>query len=359
MIGKPKFKRDLISKVEFLNTLPDALSFQKSLNAKKVILIYDIQLHKISKIAKWVSHFETVCAMNAGEPLKSLETLTRTLPLFLNLMKGVSRRDVVIVALGGGSIGDFSGFVASVLKRGVRLVHVPTTWLAAADSAHGGKTALNVGETKNQIGTFYAAERVVISRDILNQQGPEHLPSAFGEILKMALIADPSRLAKFAKAKITSQLLWDSLKSTVANKYKFVKADPFEEKGIRHVLNFGHTLGHAFELSSKMPHGLAVFFGMKFAIGLSASLGHLKKADADKLAKIFAQFTRQLSKSRGFSEPKVLRPSQLREFIVQDKKAESGNKIQFVLLKSIGKPIVESLLVDDVVIEAVRQGYAK
>lgn len=359
MIGRAKFKRDLISKVEFLNTLPHALSFQKSLDAKKVILIYDIQLHKISKIAKWVSQFENACAVNAGENLKSLESLSKTLPIFLNLMKGVSRRDVVIVALGGGSVGDFSGFVASILKRGVRLVHVPTTWLAAADSAHGGKTALNVGETKNQIGTFYAAERVVIARDILNYQGPEHLPSAFGEILKMALIADATRAKKFSKSKINSKMLWESLKSTVAHKYKFVKADPFEEKGIRHVLNFGHTLGHAFELSSSLPHGLAVFFGMRFAVGLSSRLGYLKKADSDKLEKLFAHISKQLKTSVGFTEPRVLRPSQLRDLILQDKKVESGNKIQFVLLKAIGKPVVASISIDDVVIEAVRQGLAK
>lgn len=359
MIGKSQFKRDLISKVEFLKTLPDALSFQKSLGAKKIILIYDIHLHKISKVAKWVSRFENACAVNAGENLKSLESLTKTLPIFLNLMKGVSRRDVVIVALGGGSVGDFSGFVASILKRGVRLVHLPTTWLAAADSAHGGKTALNVGETKNQIGTFYAAERVVIARDILNQQGPEHLPSAFGEILKMALIADPARVTQFSKAKINSKLLWDALKSTVANKYKFVKADPFEEKGVRHVLNFGHTLGHAFELSSSLPHGLAVFFGMKFAVSLSSRLGYLKKTDSYKIEKLFSHVTKQLSRSAGYNEPKTLRPSQLRDFILQDKKAESGNQIQFVLLKGIGKPFVASISVDDVVMEAVRLGFAK
>lgn len=351
--------KSLVSPFELKATLPNAKTFQSSLKAKSILLVYDSRLLSIASLANWISQFENGCAVTAGETLKSLESLGKTLPVFLSLIKGVSRQDVVIVSLGGGSIGDFCGFVASVLKRGVRLVHIPTTWLAAADSSHGGKTALNVGNVKNQIGTFYPAEKIVIARDVLSQQGPEHLASALGEILKMDLIANPKRLAKYAKKPIDNKFLWDSLKATIKSKYAFVKKDPFEEKGIRHILNFGHTLGHAFELSSSMAHGLAVFFGMKFALDLSHHQGYLDAKEYKNLSHLFDQVSRQLAKAGGFHRPTVLRPSQLRDYLVQDKKAVDGDKIRFVFLKKPGQPIVKSVSVDDVVIEAVRQGYAR
>ncbi len=349
----------LVSPFELKPSLPNAKAFQSSLKAKKIVLVYDSRLLGVSAIAKWISQFENGCAVTAGESLKSLESLNNTLPIFLSLVKGVSRQEVVLVSLGGGSVGDFCGFVASILRRGVRLVHIPSTWLAAADSAHGGKTALNVGEVKNQIGTFYPAEKILIARDILVQQGPEHLSGAIGEILKMALISDPKQLKKFSKGPIDNAFLWNSLKSTIKNKYKFVRQDPFEEKGTRHVLNFGHTLGHAFELSSSMAHGLAVFFGMKFAIDLSHHRGLLSAKEYKELSSLFDLITKKISKAGGFHRPTILRPSQLRDFLIQDKKAIDGNKIRFVFLKGVGKPVVQAVSVDDVVMEAVRQGYAR
>lgn len=355
-MSRPK---SLVSPFELKSTLPNAKSFQASLKAKRILLVYDNRLLGVSALAKWISQFENGCAVSAGESLKSLESLNKTLPIFLSLIKGVSRQDVVLVSMGGGSVGDFCGFVASVLKRGVRLVHIPTTWLAAADSAHGGKTALNVGDIKNQIGTFYPAEKILIARDVLVQQGPEHLSGAIGEILKMALIADPKQLKKFSKSPIDNGFLWNSLKSTIKNKYKFVRQDPFEEKGMRQVLNFGHTLGHAFELSSAMAHGLAVFFGMKFAIDISHHRGLLNAKDYKELSSLFDLVTKKLAKAGGFHRPTILRPSQLRDFLIQDKKAIHGNQIRFVFLKGVGRPVVEAVSVDDVVMEAVRQGYAR
>jgi 3-dehydroquinate synthase len=340
-------------KVQYLNVLPDAEKFQSSLRAQKVILLYDQKLLAFKNAADWLKNFTDSCALQAGEELKSLSALQNIAPVILRMMQGHSRHNVVIVAVGGGSVGDFAGFLASVLKRGVRLVHIPSTWLAAIDSAHGGKTALNVGEFKNQIGTFKQAERIIIVRELLALQGESEMRAGMGELIKMALLAGGALFAKLERLAVpTVQNIWPLLPLAVKAKYRVVSKDPFEQKGWRHILNLGHTLGHAYELSEKLAHGSAVFAGTKFALRWSEESRLLKNKDHARARKLFERL--------GPSVPMPnLRLSQLRELLLQDKKATGNERLNFVMLKKIGQPILKEFSVDEVVAEAVRQGVAQ
>lgn len=340
------------TRIEYLNHLPDAQRFIASLRADKVIAVYDQKLLSFPIAAEWLAAFADGCAVVAGEELKSLESLQKIAPRILRLMEGHSRQKTVLVAVGGGSVGDFVGFLASVLKRGVRLVHVPSTWLAAMDSAHGGKTAVNVGEFKNQLGTFKEAERIVLVRELLNLQSPADREAALGELLKIGVLAGGQLYKKMeALRAVTPENLWALLPLAVAAKYKIVRRDPFEEKGARHVLNLGHTLGHAYELSASLPHGKAVLEGTRFALNYSHTRRLLPTREYDRLQKLFLKFAPPV-------ELPPLRPSQLRELLLQDKKTSRG-RLRFVLLKKVGAPVLQEIPVDEVVAEALRQGVAR
>jgi 3-dehydroquinate synthase len=167
-------------------------------NKKNCILIYD-KILTSKKLTTWIQTFPNKYGVHSGESLKETKNFHQHIQKILKLSVGISKQEITIVALGGGSIGDFSGFVASVLKRGVRLVHVPSTWLSAIDSAHGGKTALNAGGIKNQIGTFYPAQKTYISKKILFTQPEIRLQDAWGEALKTALLSGPGLYKKLLK----------------------------------------------------------------------------------------------------------------------------------------------------------------
>ena len=175
-----------------------------------------------------------------------------------------------MVALGGGSVGDFAGFFASVCKRGLPLIQIPSTWLAAIDSAHGGKNALNVGSMKNQLGTIAFARRIFLSKHLLCGQPTERAQEAMGELAKIAIIdGGPWVKELLAAPESDGELLWRFLSCAVAAKYKVVLSDPLERLSVRHQLNLGHTIGHILEIQHQLPHGLAVAQGLHFALELS------------------------------------------------------------------------------------------
>ncbi len=141
-----------------------------TLSMKNNLLIYDRKLDIIPAFKKWRRQYSLVYPVSAGEQLKALEKFPQHIQKILKLTQDIPSRELSIVAAGGGSVLDFAGFVASTLKRGVKFISVPTTWLAAIDASHGGKTALNVGGTKNQIGTFYPAEQILLKKEFLFAQ---------------------------------------------------------------------------------------------------------------------------------------------------------------------------------------------
>ncbi len=219
-----------ISRVEFKTKLPS----QKELGPAN-LLIYDSYFNQtkieLKPIQEWLNKFPYKIAFDSGEKLKDLRQFPEKLEQILDLTSQIAVKNVQIIGLGGGSLGDFAGFVASVLKRGLPLIHIPTTWLSAMDSAHGGKTALNVGGYKNQIGSFCSAEKVILVKPILFLQPKERVQEAYGEAAKMAFLSGKSLWSDLSKEKhFDNDLAWKLLPDLIKAKYAFVKKDPYEKK---------------------------------------------------------------------------------------------------------------------------------
>lgn len=324
---------------------------------EETLLIYDKYLAKKSPaFRKWVKGFKLSYAVQAGEGLKSVENFPQHIKALVKLCENTSSRKLTLVVAGGGSVGDFGGFVASVLKRGVGLVHVPSTWLAAIDSAHGGKTALNVAGSKNQIGTFYPAQKTILVKPLLLAQPAERTFEAFSEIIKIALLQGGDFWAKFRKeSEVTGDVLWKYLPQAVEGKLRIVKKDPEEKSGYRHLLNLGHTVGHVFESYYELPHGIAVNYGIDFALRWSARKGLLSaKNEEDLRSAPVSAFLLSAERDHLLSaKDSVLKKwSQL---LLQDKKKNSSRKIRFIFLKKPGTSHIEEVSVDEILMEILRQ----
>lgn len=324
---------------------------------EETLLIYDKYLAKKSpEFRKWMKGFALSYAVQAGEELKAVENFPQHIKALVKLCENSSSRKLTLVVAGGGSVGDFGGFVASVLKRGVGLVHVPSTWLAAIDSAHGGKTALNVAGSKNQIGTFYPAQKTILIKSLLMSQPAERNFEAFSEVIKIALLQGGDFWAKFRKeSDVNGDVLWKYLPQAIEGKLRIVKKDPEEKSGHRHLLNLGHTVGHVFEAYYELPHGIAVNYGIDFALRWSARKGLLTaKNEEDLRAAPISAFLLSAERDELLSaKDSVLKKwSQL---LLQDKKKNSARKLRFIFLKKPGVAHIEEVSVDEILMEICRQ----
>jgi len=347
-----KAHKSYSSKLEFLDHL--SLTLTAELDPSASLLIFDRRLPKVSReFAAWAKRFPHRYAVESGEKLKDLHAFPGHVEKLLKRTEGLSPRTMTCIAAGGGTVGDFAGFFASVFKRGVRLIQIPTTWLAAIDSSHGGKTALNVGGAKNQIGTFYPAERVIMVRSILLAQPEERAREAMGELGKIALLDGGAWVKRLERARASDgELVWEFLKPAVEAKWKVVSKDPRETTGFRQILNLGHTVGHVFEAALGLPHGTAVARGLFFALEFSVRRGDLAPAVRDRAMKL-------LSERMGLRpEPpkRKLGESRFRSLLLQDKKRSGKGSVTFIFLRGIGRPERVSVSVDELVREAHRQG---
>lgn len=235
-------------------------------NYRSNLVVTDQNLAKI-----YGFHGDNLFVLPAGERAKTFHWAQKLCRWFVD--KGL-QKDGLVVAVGGGSVGDTVGFAASIYKRSVKLLHVPTTLLAQIDSSIGGKTALNVGLVKNAVGTFYTADTLV-DVAFLDTLPKKQWTSAQGEVLKYRMLSN----------KIDDVFLkgnWAEIIKSCANyKQEICNVDPFD-KDQRKILNFGHTIGHAMELSKRMPHGEAVANGLYYELALAFQLGLCPKNYADK-----------------------------------------------------------------------------
>jgi 3-dehydroquinate synthase len=328
------------------------LIFKKDLplnfNKQNCILIYDRRFDNL----KWVQRFSKRYGVKSGERLKNIDELAKHLKKVVSLSEGISRSDMQIITLGGGSIGDFGGFIASILKRGVRLIHIPSTWLAAIDSAHGGKNGLNVSKIKNQVGTFYFPERIILVKKILERQPQERIIEALGEIFKTGLLNRKLWNQIKNTKSLSSDLYWKFLPELIQTKMKIVKKDPYETKQIRYYLNLGHTVGHVWESEFKLPHGIAVLFGLSFAIEWSF---HKKLMSSSVYYDIRLSALGSYLPDR-FDVRRLIKDTKNhRRLLSQDKKIASQNKMRFVFLQDIGKPIVAKITLRELEREFLRQ----
>jgi 3-dehydroquinate synthase len=268
-----------------------------------------------------------------GEGAKTLATVER---LGLDLSAWGLLRDDVVLALGGGVVGDVAGFTAAVYHRGVDVVQVPTTLLAQIDAAVGGKTGVNLPEGKNLIGAFHQPIAVVADVDTLRSLPEREYRAGLGEVAKYALIAQLSRehveLAEIVEADAEAlrarnpDALTELVYGCVELKADVVARDPEERTGVRAVLNYGHTFAHALEASGEyddLLHGEAVAVGLVFAGRLAAALGRVDASTAER--------HRQIVSALGLPgrAPEGLDAAKLVELMRRDKKAKGG--LSFVL----------------------------
>ncbi len=282
----------------------------------------------------------------AGENSKEFGAFGR---LMNELLDQRPDRRTTLVALGGGVVGDLTGFAASVLLRGVDFIQVPTTLLAQVDSSVGGKTGINTRHGKNLVGTFYQPRLVLADTDVLDTLPRRELLAGYAEVAKYGLIDDPAFFA-WCEANGAAVLSGDAAKRTYAieqsclAKARIVAADERETTDLRALLNLGHTFGHALEaetgFGSDLLHGESVGTGMAMAFDLSARLGLCPAADAERVRRHLGAVGLPMRlRAIGGDNRRSWDAARLIEHMRGDKKAEGG-RLTFVLARGIGKAFV-------------------
>jgi 3-dehydroquinate synthase len=280
----------------------------------------------------------------AGESSKSFSVLAKLCETLLQL--GVERGDCVI-ALGGGVIGDLAGFAASILRRGVRLVQVPTTLLAQVDSSVGGKTGIDTPQGKNLIGAFHQPSLVLADISALSTLPEREFRAGYAEVMKYGLLGDAAFFAWLEQhwPQVFSGEGSERLKAietSVRAKAAIVEADEREESGTRALLNLGHTFGHALEAfagySDRLLHGEAIAIGMRLAFAYSAEQGLCPREDVARVERHLAAVG--LPSKIADIPGKAPSTGQLLRLMAQDKKVKGG-KLALVLVRGIGQAFVE------------------
>jgi len=286
-----------------------------------------------------------------GEEHKDWRTLDTVFDALLEKRCG---RDTTLLALGGGVIGDLTGFAAATYQRGVQYIQVPTTLLAQVDSSVGGKTAINHPLGKNMIGAFHQPRLVLADMDTLKTLPERELRSGLAEVIKHGLIRDAAFFA-WLEANVErllareAEALAHAVLRSVEIKADIVAQDE-RENGVRQVLNFGHTFGHAIETGlgyGAWLHGEAVAVGMVMATDLSRQLGYISEADAGRIGSL-------LQRAGLPTAAKGIAPARIQQLMSVDKKVKQG-RIHFVLLEHLGA----ATLRDDVPPAAVNRTLSR
>ena len=300
-------------------------------NASKVFILTDENVAPfwLPETEYWLGCEEAVeIVLKPGERHKNMTSVQR---IWKTLMRHHADRNALLINLGGGTITDLGGFAASTYKRGIKFINVPTTLLAMVDAAIGGKTGIDFGGGKNQIGTFAEAEDVIVNPVFLETLPPREILSGLTEMLKYGFIVDDNLL------KINLENYRQYIFRCGEIKRGIVAQDPIE-KGLRKILNFGHTLGHAIEshcLTTDYPllHGEAVALGMVGSLWLSVKQCGL---DEQVLKDYEKKLPILLSKAEIALTDADVEP--IMDYLAHDKKNQ-GDKPQFGLLESVGNPV--------------------
>ena len=323
----------------FTNDIAAAL--HKCLSGRKFNKLFVITDHNTERLVlprldhcAWLKNATNI-SIPAGDASKNLDSLAY---VWQKLGEGGGTRHSIVVNLGGGVVTDLGGFAAATFKRGIPFINVPTTLLSAVDAAVGGKTGINFGGLKNEIGAFCEATDVIISTVLFSTLPQEELNSGFAEMIKHALLKGEYAYSKLLNFNINEHrddhdALLALLKESVEVKAEIVAQDP-HEKGIRRALNLGHTVGHAFEslaLSRQkpIPHGYAVAWGMVVEIILS---NFQKKFSGEEVSR-FGKFIRDIY---GAFHITCNDYDQLLAFMQHDKKSHAG-EINCTLLSAPGE----------------------
>lgn len=310
-----------------------SFSMLENLYAKeKMIIVTDENVY--SHHFRLFEGYQTI-VLAPGEEHKQQQTVDH---IILRLLDLQADRQTVIVGLGGGVITDMAGYAASIYKRGVKLVQVPTSILAMVDAAVGGKNGVDVGAYKNQVGTIYQPDHLLFDYSFLSTLPREEWINGFAEIIKHACIKDAAQFDFLQKHSIDdfisdAALLASFIESNVSIKLNVVLNDELET-GERKLLNFGHTIGHAIEATYHLPHGHAISIGMVAAARLSEQLNNFDAEQTQQLIDLLKLY--ELPVSYQFDKNKVW------EILINDKKRENDS-MSFILLNTIGDAIVQPI----------------
>ena len=309
---------------------------------KHTVLFCDRLFEKVD----WLPSHVTV--LDCGEENKSVESVSR---IWMMLSKQGARRSSILVCVGGGVVTDLGGFAASTFKRGMRCINVPTTLLAQVDASLGGKTGFNFNGLKNEIGTFSIPEKVIIDTRFLNHLPVRERMSGFAEMIKHGLLSNREyliRLLNLEHQETTQEYMLELIRRSVTIKNEIVTRDP-REQGLRKVLNFGHTIGHAIESLSIMQ-GSPLLHGEAVALGLVAEL-YLSVKEKGFPEEIYRE-VRNFVKQHYPPYPLMNHVDTLYELMLHDKKNERWG-VNFTLLSGIGEFSLDNYCSKDLVVEAL------
>ena len=351
----PSFQYSIFIGNNYIQSLEN--KFFKILKRKKIYVIYDEFFNKFNLNKNLIEKFKKLSSKLSSEvfffkikskdKFKNFENLSNLLNFVLS---NKINRDSIIIAIGGGVTGDLVGFASSIVLRGVKCIHIPTTLLSQVDSSVGGKTGINTEHGKNLVGTFYQPEGVLIDINFLKTLPKRELLAGFAEVIKYSFVFDNKFFNYLEKnteniVKLKSPYIEKVIFKSCQIKAKIVSIDE-KEQGIRAILNFGHTFAHAFENlinydSKKLIHGEAVAIGMACALRLSVIMKLLSKKEAEKCIGLIKKFNlpTKLKEIKGLK----LSPKQILDKFYLDKKVKDG-KIRLILCNGIGSATIQDIL---------------
>lgn len=307
--------------------------------AKKVLVVHPVALSQSAEQLREAlvdSGFEVLLAgVPDTEEAKRVEVAAFCWQI---LGQADFTRTDAVVGFGGGSTTDLAGFVAATWLRGVDLIQIPTTLLAMVDAAIGGKTAINTAEGKNLVGVFHAPKQVIVDLDTLETLPKNEILAGFGEIVKYGFIEDP-RILELIEENLadatdaSTDRFREIVERSIAIKARVVSED-FKESGLREILNYGHTLGHAIEHNERYQwrHGAAISVGMMFVAELARIAGRLDDETVERHRSVLSMI----------GLPTTYRSSEFEKLLAtmqRDKKSRAG-QLRFVVLDAIGKPTI-------------------
>jgi 3-dehydroquinate synthase len=294
-----------------------------------------------------LNHLKTkelkIITLPDGEEYKNYQSIEYALD---RLFDAKYDRNSVIIAFGGGVIGDMSGFAASIFLRGIKFIQIPTTLLAMVDSSVGGKTGINNKYGKNLIGSFYQPEAVYIDTHFLSTLPKREFAAGMAEVIKMAVMFDKDFFEKLEKNELNIE---EIIKRSVEIKAEVVNQDE-KEKGIRSVLNYGHTFGHVIENLTNYKtylHGEAVAIGMIMANELSIELGFLTPEENERIKKLLQKYDLPTTF-------KIKDEEEFYEHFFADKKT-MNNKIKFIIPEHIGKYKIVENIDKEIILKVLRK----
>ena len=346
---KPIYDIIFTDSFEELSVKLDFLGFK----GRSAALVTDTNVEPLyaSAVAEEVGKVCDSCfihAFPAGEANKTMDTVQEILADLVEHRMG--RKDLII-ALGGGVVGDVAGFAAAIYMRGIDVIQIPTTLLAQVDSSVGGKTGVDFKQYKNMVGAFKMPRLVYMNSKTLSSLDARQFYSGMAEVLKYGLIMDAS-FYEWILSKMyeihdrDGAVLSEMVQHCCACKQRIVERDPFEE-GDRALLNFGHTIGHAIEKykNFELLHGECVALGSVAAAYISWKRGKLSMEEYYEIRDMFVPFKLPISIDD-------IEPEKILELTKSDKKASNG-QIKFILLKKVGKAYIDTMTTDEEILAGI------